>query len=138
MLRPVDSGEENLIGRKIGRLGTGFYASRDYAARRRLPERRDEWKGHSVIGFADRASNERLARWSDVITRQGSVVMRCSSQGDMLAAARAGLGISALSCFVGGRLSRSGSRRAAKTASASPISGCWRIRTSSNSPRCAP
>ena len=100
MLRPVDSGEENLIGRRIGRLGTGFYASRDYAARRRLPERRDEWKGHSVIGFADRASNERLARWSDVITRQGSVVLRCSSQGDMLAAARAGLGISALSCFV--------------------------------------
>ena len=65
VLRPMDSGEENLIGRKIGRLGTGFYASRDYAARRRLPERRDEWKGHSVIGFADRSSNERLARWSD-------------------------------------------------------------------------
>jgi DNA-binding transcriptional LysR family regulator len=54
VLRPVDSGEENLIGRKIGRLGTGFYASRDYAARRQLPERRDEWKGHSVVGFADR------------------------------------------------------------------------------------
>ena len=100
VLRPVDSGEENLIGRKIGRLGTGFFASRDYAARRRLPERRDEWKGHSVIGFADRMSNERLARWSDVITRQGSVVLRCSSQGDVLAAAKAGLGISALSCFV--------------------------------------
>ena len=32
VLRPVDSGEENLIGRKIGRLGTGFYASRDAAA----------------------------------------------------------------------------------------------------------
>src|SRR6478672_4761037 len=100
VLRPVDSGEENLIGRKVGRLGTGFYASRDYAARRRLPERRDEWKGHSVIGFADRQSNERLARWSDAITRQGSMVMRCSSQGDMLAAAREGLGISTLSCFV--------------------------------------
>src|SRR5438477_8942620 len=65
VLRPVDAGEENLVGRRIGRLGTGFYASRDYAARRPLPERRDEWKGHSVIGFADRASNERLARWSD-------------------------------------------------------------------------
>ena len=65
VLRPVDSGEENLIGRKIGRLGTGFFASRDYAARRRLPERRDEWKGHSVIGFADRESNAHLARWSD-------------------------------------------------------------------------
>jgi DNA-binding transcriptional LysR family regulator len=100
VLRPVDAGEENLIGRRIGRLGTGFYASRDYAARRRLPERRDGWKGHSVIGFADQASNVHLARWSDFVTRQGTVVMRCSSQGDMLAAARAGLGISALSCLV--------------------------------------
>jgi DNA-binding transcriptional LysR family regulator len=99
VLRPVDSGEENLIGRKIGRLGTGFYASRDYAARRPLPERRDEWKGHSVIGFADQTSNVGLARWIDAVTRQASVVLRCSSRGDMLAAAKAGLGISAISCF---------------------------------------
>ncbi|RQH11291.1 LysR family transcriptional regulator [Bradyrhizobium sp. RP6] len=100
VLRPFDSGEENLVGRKIGRLGTGFYASRDYAAGRSLPERRGEWKEHSVIGFADQTSNAQLARWSDVITRQARVVMRCSSQGDMLAAVRAGIGISALSCFV--------------------------------------
>jgi len=100
VLRPFDSGEENLIGRKIGRLGTGFYASREYAGGRSLPERRGEWKGHSVIGFADQTSNVQLARWSDVVTRQARVVMRCSSQGDMLAAVRAGLGISALSCFV--------------------------------------
>ena len=100
VLRPVDSGDENLVGRRIGRLGTGFYASRDYAGRRQLPERRDEWKGHSVVGFADRASNADLARWSNAIARHGTVVMRCSSQGDMLAAVRAGLGISALSCFV--------------------------------------
>ncbi|MET4324310.1 DNA-binding transcriptional LysR family regulator [Bradyrhizobium sp. i1.15.2] len=100
VLRPFDSGEENLVGRKIGRLGTGFYASRDYAGGRSLPERRGEWKGHSVIGFADQTSNIQLARWSDVVTRQARVVMRCSSQGDMLAAVHAGLGISALSCFV--------------------------------------
>jgi len=100
VLRPVDAGEENLVGRRIGRLGTGFYCSRDYAVRRKLPERRDEWKGHSIIGFADRASNADLARWSDNITRHGTVVIRCSSQGDMLAAVRAGLGIATLSCFV--------------------------------------
>lgn len=99
VLRPFDSGEENLVGRRIGRLGTGFYASRDYAARRPLPERRDEWKGHSVIGFADLTSYVGLARWSDTITRQGSVVLRCSSRDEMLAAACAGLGIAALSCF---------------------------------------
>ena len=100
VLRPFDSGEENLVGRKVGRLGTGFYASREYAGGRSLPERRGEWKGHSVIGFADQTSNAQLARWSDVVTRQARVVMRCSSQGDMLAAVRAGIGISALSCFV--------------------------------------
>ncbi|MDF0496917.1 LysR family transcriptional regulator [Bradyrhizobium yuanmingense] len=100
VLRPFDTGEENLIGRKIGRLGTGFYASRDYAAGRSLPERRGDWKEHSVIGFADQTSNAQLARWSDVVTRQARVAMRCSSQGDMLAAVRAGIGISALSCFV--------------------------------------
>nr|WP_253075764.1 LysR family transcriptional regulator [Bradyrhizobium sp. 173] len=70
VLRPFDSGEENLVGRKIGRLGTGFYASRGYAGGRSLPERRGEWKGHSVIGFADQTSNLQLARWSDVVTRQ--------------------------------------------------------------------
>ena len=100
VLRPFDSGEENLIGRRIGRLGTGFYASRDYAARRPLPERRDEWKGHSVIGFADSTSYVGLARWSDAITQQGTVVLRCTSRGEMLAAAKAGLGISTMSCFV--------------------------------------
>ena len=114
VLRPVDSGEENLVGRKIGRLGTGFYASRDYAARRKLPERRDEWKGHSIIGFADRESNAHLARWSDFITRQGDVVMRCSSQGDMLAAARAGLGIISAVLLRRRRLPRPRPRRPAK------------------------
>src|SRR4029078_12633547 len=87
VLRPVDRGEENLIGRRIGRLGTGFYASRDYAARRRLPERRDEWKGHSVIRFADRASNQRPGRSSDAITRPRSTGMRFSSRREMTARA---------------------------------------------------
>ena len=136
VLRPVDSGEENLVGRKIGRLGTGFYASRDYSARRRLPERRDEWKDHSIIGFADQASNAHLARWSDVITRQGSVVMRCSSQGGMLAAARAGLGITALSCFVAAAYPDLVRVAPQKFAS---VSDLWllAIRTSSICPRCA-
>ena len=101
VLRIFEPGEENLIGRKIGRLGVGFYASRAYAARHPLPEHRDDWKQHSVVGFADRLSNAELGRWSDRVARHARVVMRCSSQADMLAAVRAGIGISAMSCFVG-------------------------------------
>lgn len=102
VLRIYQSGDENLVGRKIARLGVGFYAARDYAARHSLPEHRDDWKHHSIIGFADRASNAELGRWSDHVAREATVVMRCSSQADMLAAVRAGVGICAMSCIVAG------------------------------------
>ena len=101
VLRVFETGDENLIGRKIGRLGVGFYASRDYAARHPLPEHRDDWRHHSIVGFADRTTNTDLGRWSDRVARHAKVVMRCSSQGDMLAAVRAGVGICVMSCFVG-------------------------------------
>jgi DNA-binding transcriptional LysR family regulator len=101
VLRVFDTGDENLIGRKIGRLGVGFYASRDYVARRGLPEHRDDWRNHNVVGFADKTTNTELGRWSDRVAQDASVVMRCSSQSDMLAATRAGVGISVMSCFVG-------------------------------------
>jgi DNA-binding transcriptional LysR family regulator len=101
VLRLYQSGDENLVGRKIARLGVGFYASRDYAARHPLPEHRDDWTHHSIVGFADKSSNAELGRWSDHVTRQASVAMRCSSQADMLAAVRAGIGICAMSCIVG-------------------------------------
>ena len=78
----------------------------------------------------------RIWRWSDVITRQGSVVMRCSSQGDMLASARAGLGITALSCFVAAAYPDLVRAAPQKLAS---VSDLWllAIRTSSICPRCA-
>ncbi len=101
VLRLHQTGDENLTGRKIARLGTGFYASRDYATRHDLPTQRSAWKDHRVIGFADKSSNSELGRWSDHITRNAVVAMRCSSQADMLAAVRAGIGICVLSCIVG-------------------------------------
>ncbi len=55
-------------------------------------------------------------------------MMRCSSQGDMLAAVRAGIGISALSCFVAGSYPDL-VRVAPQSSSASPISGSLRTRT---------
>ncbi|QUS38795.1 LysR family transcriptional regulator [Tardiphaga alba] len=101
VLRLHQAGDENLTGRKVARLGTGFYASSDYAARHGLPEQRGAWKDHTVIGFADKATNPELGRWSDHVTRDATVAMRCSSQADMLAAVRAGIGICVLSCIVG-------------------------------------
>ena len=101
VVRITQPGDENLVGRRIGRLGVGFYAARSYAAKNGLPEHHADWAAHHVIAFADDRANAELGRWSDHVTRAGTVVMRCSSQADMLAAIRAGLGICVLSCFVG-------------------------------------
>ncbi len=101
VVRIAQPGDENLVGRKIGRLGVGFYAARSYAAKRGLPEQRGDWSGHHIVAFADDRANAELGRWSDHVTRAGTVVMRCSSQADMLQAIRAGLGICVLSCLVG-------------------------------------
>ena len=100
-IRVTRPGDENLVGRKIGRLGVGFYAARSYASERPLPQRRADWVGHHIIAFADDRANAELGRWSDSVTRGATVVMRCSSQSDMLSAVRAGLGVCVLSCLVG-------------------------------------
>lgn len=94
-------GGENLIGRKIGRVGVGFYASSSYAAKQGLPKHRDDWANHHIVAFADDRSNAEFGRWSDRVTRAATVVMRCSSNADMLHAIRSGLGICALTRLVG-------------------------------------
>jgi DNA-binding transcriptional LysR family regulator len=100
ILRPAEPGEENLVGRKIARVEIGLYASKLYAAEHPLPKTHDEWRDHRIIGFVDQRSNAELASWSGKITDKGTVVLRCSSQADMLAAVRAGHGICPLACFV--------------------------------------
>jgi DNA-binding transcriptional LysR family regulator len=96
----VNRCDENLTGKKVATLGVGFYASRAYAARHPLPEHKDDWQHHRIIGFGDKMTNADFGRWSDQITRDATVAMRCTSQSDMLAAVRAGIGICAISCVV--------------------------------------
>lgn len=101
ILRIERGSDESLVGRKVARLGVGFYASKSYVARHGLPQHRGDWRHHRIIGFGDKATNAELGRWSDHVAREASVVMRCSSQSDMLAAARASIGICAMSCIAG-------------------------------------
>lgn len=101
VLRLYGPGEENLVGRKIGRVGVAFYASRGYAARHGLPTRREEWANHTVIGFAGSAANQELARWSRHVTRDTPTYLRLSSHTDTLHAVQAGVGIGVLTCLMG-------------------------------------
>ena len=101
VIRLYGPGEENLVGRKIGRLGVAFYASRDYAAKHGLPARREEWADHVILGFAGSSANQELARWSAHVTRNAPTHLRFSSQIDTANAVLEGVGISALPCLTG-------------------------------------
>ncbi len=101
VIRLYGPGEENLVGRKIGRLGVAFYASKDYAAKHGLPAKREEWADHTILGFAGSSANQELARWSAHVTRNAPTHLRFSSQIDTAYAVLAGVGISALTCLTG-------------------------------------
>ncbi|MBX3446468.1 MAG: LysR family transcriptional regulator [Parvibaculaceae bacterium] len=100
VIRPYGPGRENVVGRKIGRIGVGFYASQSYAEQFGLPSKREEWKDHRIVGFGGRAAEVELADWLAHVTQGARVVLRCFSDADLLQAVRAGVGISTLVCIV--------------------------------------
>ena len=98
VLRLYGPGNENLVGRKVGRLGVGAFASKTYARAHGLPKTREEWEGHSSIGLVGEGP---LMEWFDSVSRHSRRVLQCSSHTDLMAAARAGLGFAPLMCISG-------------------------------------
>ncbi len=101
VVRLYGPGEENLVGRKIGRLGVAFYASKDYAEKHGLPSKREEWAEHNILGFAGSSAQAEFSRWSGHVTRDTPTHFRFSSSIDMLYGVLAGTGIAALTCMTG-------------------------------------
>ena len=101
VIRPYGPGRENVVGRKIGRIGVGFYASQGYAQQYGLPSRREEWKEHRIVGFGGRAAEVELADWLAHVTQGARVALRCFSDADLVQAVRAGVRISTLVCLTG-------------------------------------
>ena len=98
VLRLFGSGEENLVGRKIARLGAAIYCSKSYARSRPLPQTRDQWKGHATVGVVTPSP---LMEWFDSVSRNAHRLLQCSSHADLLAAIRAGVGCGPLMCITG-------------------------------------
>lgn len=101
VIRPYGPGRENVVGRKIGRIGVGFYASRAYAEAHGLPSRREEWKDHRIVSFGGVAAEVELAKWLAHVTEGGTTALRCVADADLVQAVRAGIGISTLVCITG-------------------------------------
>ena len=81
----LESGRR-LVGRKIGRIGVGFYASKAYAETHGLPSRREEWKDHRIVSFGGVAAEVELAKWLAHVTEGGTTALRCVADADLVQA----------------------------------------------------
>lgn len=90
MVRPQQAA---LVARRIGAIGIGLYAKRDYLARHGNPSGVEDLSAHCVIGVdRDRAVLEAI-RIGGVRVTHDLLSYRCDSDVGQLAAVRAGVGI---------------------------------------------
>jgi DNA-binding transcriptional LysR family regulator len=96
-IRPAEAAPEALVGRRIARVATAFYAAPAYLdGRPRTALARHDW-----IGFADSLGHLRSAHWIAATVPPDRIVYRADSVLAIGDAARAGMGVAALPCYLG-------------------------------------
>ncbi len=100
-LRATRPGQGDLWGRKIADVAWTAYAARDYAARRGLPGRAAELGAHDLVGWDEPSQQVRAAEFLAEAAPGGAVVYRSNSLVNQLVAAREGMGIALLPCYLG-------------------------------------
>lgn len=97
LVRPV---QEQLITRKVGEMGTGLYAAREYLARRGRPRDVTDLSGHELIAYDESLASTPETRWMEKAGARGRFVLRANSTAMLVGATVAGLGLAMLPCFL--------------------------------------
>jgi len=93
--------QADLICRKVGMLHFGLYASQSYLDEHGIPERRVDLKEHFHVGFDEEMARGPNVKKLEALFNQGNIRHRSNSHMEMVEATRAGLGCTALCCFIG-------------------------------------
>jgi DNA-binding transcriptional LysR family regulator len=97
-IRPAKDPPETLIGRRIATIAFAIYASRHYLARHR---RTDDLAAHQWVGPDDSLAGTSVAQWMRSELPESEITLRADSLLRLRQAARAGLGLAALPCYLG-------------------------------------
>jgi DNA-binding transcriptional LysR family regulator len=97
-IRPAKDPPETLVGRRIAKIAFAIYGSSQYLSRRR---KTDDLAGHQWVGPDDSLADTSVAQWMRSELPESEVVLRADSLLGMREAARVGLGLAALPCYLG-------------------------------------
>ncbi len=101
-LRVGNPGCAELVGRRVGDVHCGLYASEAYLARHGEPVALDDLSRHTIIESVRDIANLAQARRLREVAKGAGVGVRCNNLTAQIAAARAGLGILALPDYMVG------------------------------------
>jgi DNA-binding transcriptional LysR family regulator len=106
-LRPVRPRQGDLWGRRLAQIAWAFYAAPAYlTARERPPMSVDALAHpalahHALIGWEHEATGIQAAQWLSQAASEDAFVYRTNSLVNQLVAARAGIGLALLPCYLG-------------------------------------
>ncbi|KAA0088615.1 LysR family transcriptional regulator [Paraburkholderia sp. T12-10] len=101
-LRPVRPKEGDLWGRRLAQVAWGFYAAPRYLAEAGGAfSSIGELGGHALIGWEYGATGIAAAEWLSQAAPHDAFVYRTNSLVNQLTAARAGIGLALLPCYLG-------------------------------------
>lgn len=100
-LRPVRPKEGDLWGRRLAAIAWGLYAAPTYLDSHGGPASASELAGHALIGWEEATSGIEAADWLTRMAPPETFVYRTSSLVNQLVAAKSGIGIALLPCYLG-------------------------------------
>lgn len=93
--------QPNLVARRLGGMAFAAFASRAYLAKRGAPRRANNLAGHDVVAYDEDLPPIPGSAWLRDASQGVAGVTRCTSVLALAAAARGGLGVTVVPCFLG-------------------------------------
>jgi DNA-binding transcriptional LysR family regulator len=100
-LRPLRPKEGDLWGRKLADVAWTVYGARGYVETRGVLVSAVDLKAHPLIGWEESAAGIKSAEWLHAVAPEPAFVYRTSSLVNQLQAAKAGIGLAVLPCYLG-------------------------------------
>jgi DNA-binding transcriptional LysR family regulator len=96
-LRPTNEPPENLVGRKLGTIAHAVYASVEYAE---ANAHAGDLRQHCWLAFEEGLAHTTISRWMARHYPGAPVAFRANTLNTLFAAAKAGMGVTVLPCFM--------------------------------------